>query len=462
MNTTHSDALVFFGATGDLAYKKIFPSLQAMVKRGQLDVPVIGVAKAGWTLDQLRARRATASRSTAGSTRRRSTSCPACCATSTATTPTRRRSRRSAGSSAARSGRRTTSRSRRRCSARSSSNSRRPAARRVRASSSRSRSATTSPRRSAAQRDPAAARSTRARSSASTTTSASGRSTTCCSSASPTRSSSRSGTATTSRACRSPWRRTSASRAAAAFYDADRRDPRRRAEPPVPGAVPTSRWSRRSRTRQRVDARREGEGAEGDRAARCRATSCAGSSAAITQEPGVAPDSTDGDVRGAAAATSIRWRWQGVPFYIRAGKYLPVTCTEVARPLAPAADGLSEPATAPEPPALPDQSRRARSRSAMTVMDDDDEDARPAAPSCWRSRHPAPTRWMPTSACWATRWQGDATLFAREDYVEEAWRIVDPVLKAGTPVYDIRAADVGTERSAISRSHRPAAGTIRA
>jgi glucose-6-phosphate 1-dehydrogenase len=52
----HSDALVFFGATGDLAYKKIFPALQAMVKRGTLTVPVIGVAKAGWNLDQLKAR----------------------------------------------------------------------------------------------------------------------------------------------------------------------------------------------------------------------------------------------------------------------------------------------------------------------------------------------------------------------------------------------------------------------
>ena len=51
-----ADALVFFGATGDLAYKKIFPSLQAMVRRGHLDVPVIGVAKAGWTLEQLRER----------------------------------------------------------------------------------------------------------------------------------------------------------------------------------------------------------------------------------------------------------------------------------------------------------------------------------------------------------------------------------------------------------------------
>jgi glucose-6-phosphate 1-dehydrogenase len=56
MDHPHSDALVFFGATGDLAYKKIFPALQAMIKRGHLDVPVIGVAKAGWNLDQLRAR----------------------------------------------------------------------------------------------------------------------------------------------------------------------------------------------------------------------------------------------------------------------------------------------------------------------------------------------------------------------------------------------------------------------
>ena len=56
MKTEACDALVFFGATGDLAYKKIFPALQAMVKRGVLDVPVIGVAKSGWGLEQLQAR----------------------------------------------------------------------------------------------------------------------------------------------------------------------------------------------------------------------------------------------------------------------------------------------------------------------------------------------------------------------------------------------------------------------
>ena len=56
VDQNHADALVFFGATGDLAYKKIFPALQAMIKRGTLNVPVIGVAKAGWNLDQLKAR----------------------------------------------------------------------------------------------------------------------------------------------------------------------------------------------------------------------------------------------------------------------------------------------------------------------------------------------------------------------------------------------------------------------
>src|SRR5882757_7726449 len=56
MTSPHSDALVFFGATGDLAYKKIFPALQAMAKRGHLDVPIVGVAKSDWNLERFRAR----------------------------------------------------------------------------------------------------------------------------------------------------------------------------------------------------------------------------------------------------------------------------------------------------------------------------------------------------------------------------------------------------------------------
>ncbi|MBI2826842.1 MAG: glucose-6-phosphate dehydrogenase [Planctomycetia bacterium] len=56
MAAERSDALVFFGATGDLAYKKVFPALQAMIRHGTLDMPVIGVAKAGWTVEQLKER----------------------------------------------------------------------------------------------------------------------------------------------------------------------------------------------------------------------------------------------------------------------------------------------------------------------------------------------------------------------------------------------------------------------
>ncbi|HEY2384114.1 MAG TPA: glucose-6-phosphate dehydrogenase [Terriglobia bacterium] len=52
----HSDALVFFGATGDLAHKQIFPALQAMIRHGHLDMPIIGVAKSGWNLEQLKQR----------------------------------------------------------------------------------------------------------------------------------------------------------------------------------------------------------------------------------------------------------------------------------------------------------------------------------------------------------------------------------------------------------------------
>src|SRR6202167_5221033 len=56
MGDNQCDALVFFGATGDLAYKKIFPSLQAMIKRGTLNVPIIGIAKNGWSLERLKER----------------------------------------------------------------------------------------------------------------------------------------------------------------------------------------------------------------------------------------------------------------------------------------------------------------------------------------------------------------------------------------------------------------------
>jgi glucose-6-phosphate 1-dehydrogenase len=56
MTVPRSDAIVFFGATGDLAYKKLFPALQALIRRGHLDMPVVGVARSRWTLDQFKAR----------------------------------------------------------------------------------------------------------------------------------------------------------------------------------------------------------------------------------------------------------------------------------------------------------------------------------------------------------------------------------------------------------------------
>ena len=54
MTAARSDRLVLFGASGDLAHKKIFPALYAMFKRGRLNVPIVGVAKSNWTLDNLK------------------------------------------------------------------------------------------------------------------------------------------------------------------------------------------------------------------------------------------------------------------------------------------------------------------------------------------------------------------------------------------------------------------------
>ncbi len=56
MSARNADAFVFYGATGDLAYKKIFPALQGLIRRGALDVPIVAVAKDPWTLEQLQAR----------------------------------------------------------------------------------------------------------------------------------------------------------------------------------------------------------------------------------------------------------------------------------------------------------------------------------------------------------------------------------------------------------------------
>ena len=56
MTSVQSDAFVFLGASGDLAYKQIFPALQGLIRDEGFNLPIIGVAKAGWNLDQLKAR----------------------------------------------------------------------------------------------------------------------------------------------------------------------------------------------------------------------------------------------------------------------------------------------------------------------------------------------------------------------------------------------------------------------
>ena len=151
------------------------------------------------------------------------------------------------------------------------------------------------------------------------------------------------------------------------------------------------------------------------------------------KEPGVAPDSRI-ETFAALRLDVNSWRWQGVPFYIRAGKSLPVTCTELVvrmrRPpvvfptCSPAANYFRFRIS-------PDVT----SAFGLTVMDPEErmigQQVELAA-----SRHPTPEDMDAYERVLGDAMSGDRSLFAREDYVEEAWRIVDPVLKAGTPVYE--------------------------
>ncbi len=150
-------------------------------------------------------------------------------------------------------------------------------------------------------------------------------------------------------------------------------------------------------------------------------------------EKGVAPGSQMETF--AALRLEIKsWRWYGVPFYIRAGKNLPVTCTEViARFRRPPVTNMTEDNT-------PQNYMRFRISPEMTVamavsIASDTGASRREAVELVASRHPRPEEMEAYERVLGDAMAGDATLFARQDYVEEAWRIVDPVLKAATPVY---------------------------
>ena len=131
-----------------------------------------------------------------------------------------------------------------------------------------------------------------------------------------------------------------------------------------------------------------------------------------------------------------------MPFYIRAGKCLPVTCTEVLVRL------RRPPTMYPTCTAPPNHFRFRISPDVTialgaTVMDPRTSARRPAGRSCMASHHPGADEMDAYERVLGDAMAGDATLFAREDYVEEAWRIVDPVLAAGTPVYEYEPGTVG-------------------
>src|SRR4030095_10369903 len=126
------------------------------------------------------------------------------------------------------------------------------------------------------------------------------------------------------------------------------------------------------------------------------------------------------------------WRWRGVPFYIRAGKNLPVTCTEVVA-------RFRQPPTMFNGFALGSNHVRFRVSPNVTialgvnVVATADETQSEIAEMVGL-RLPRADEMDAYERVLGDAMHGDATLFAREDYVEEAWRIVDPVLRENTPV----------------------------
>jgi glucose-6-phosphate 1-dehydrogenase len=153
-----------------------------------------------------------------------------------------------------------------------------------------------------------------------------------------------------------------------------------------------------------------------------------GQFAGYLQEPGVAAGSST-ETFAALRLQINSWRWQGVPFFIRAGKSLPVTCTEVVARL------RTPPAVFPQRTTGANYVRFRVSPDTtvamgLTIMDMDETGAGQEA-ELLASRHPGPNEMDAYERVLTDALASDRALFAREDYVEEAWRIVDPVLKAG-------------------------------
>jgi glucose-6-phosphate 1-dehydrogenase len=161
------------------------------------------------------------------------------------------------------------------------------------------------------------------------------------------------------------------------------------------------------------------------------------------QEPGVAPDSKV-ETFAALRLEINSWRWQGVPFYIRAGKLLPVTCTEVVVRL------RRPPTVFPTCTPAPNYFRfrispEVTGAFGLTVMDPEETMVGQSV-ELLTSRYPGAEEMDAYERVLGDAIDGDRTLFARADYVEEAWRIVDPVLKANTPVYEYEPGTWGPKQ----------------
>jgi glucose-6-phosphate 1-dehydrogenase len=150
-------------------------------------------------------------------------------------------------------------------------------------------------------------------------------------------------------------------------------------------------------------------------------------------EKGVAPGSKV-ETFAALRLAVDSWRWQDVPFFIRAGKSLPVTCTEVVAHLRRPPDIFAT--CKPHRDYFRFRINPVNEIAiGLNIMDAEETGVGQVA-ELLASRHPGANEMDAYERVLTDAMTGDRTLFAREDYVEEAWRIVDPVLKAGTPIYD--------------------------
>ena len=146
------------------------------------------------------------------------------------------------------------------------------------------------------------------------------------------------------------------------------------------------------------------------------------------------------------------WRWQGVPFYIRAGKQMPVTCTEILIRLRRPPDVFHSPALEQNHIRLRISPDVEIALGMMVLKPDKDADGEPV--EMVANRHPEAKEMDAYERVLGEALVGDTTLFAREDYVEEAWRIVDPVLRAGTPVYEYEPGSWGPPEASQSIAPR--------